>query len=37
LLKHTGGNPMFALETLKDLVLSGGAAALERGARCRSR
>jgi DNA-binding SARP family transcriptional activator len=22
LLKHTGGNPMFALETLKDLVLS---------------
>ena len=23
LLKHTGGNPMFALETLKDLVLSG--------------
>lgn len=30
LLRHTGGNPMFALETLKDLVLSpaadGGAA-----------
>ncbi|HEY2558831.1 MAG TPA: AAA family ATPase [Caldimonas sp.] len=23
LLKHTGGNPMFALETLKDMVLSG--------------
>ncbi|MFT3817713.1 MAG: tetratricopeptide repeat protein [Rubrivivax sp.] len=27
LLKHTGGNPMFALETLKDLVLSAPAAA----------
>ena len=23
LLKHTGGNPMFALETLKDMVLAG--------------
>jgi len=23
LLKHTGGNPLFALETLKDIVLSG--------------
>ena len=23
LLRHTGGNPMFALETLKDMVLSG--------------
>jgi DNA-binding SARP family transcriptional activator len=33
LLKHTGGNPMFALETLKDLVLSGSAATIERGAR----
>ena len=29
LLRHTGGNPMFALETLKDLVLSGRAAAIE--------
>ena len=28
LLRHTGGNPMFALETLKELVLSGGAAAI---------
>jgi DNA-binding SARP family transcriptional activator len=25
LLRHTGGNPMFALETLKDMVLSGTA------------
>ena len=33
LLKHTGGNPMFALETLKDLVLSGQALALEPGVR----
>ncbi len=33
LLRHTGGNPMFALETLKDLVLSGGAATLARDAR----
>ena len=24
LLKHSGGNPMFALETLKDMVLAGG-------------
>lgn len=32
LLKHTGGNPMFALETLKDLVLSGEAQSVdERG------
>ncbi|HEV7576405.1 MAG TPA: AAA family ATPase [Caldimonas sp.] len=31
LLRHTGGNPMFALETLKDLVLSGSAGASERG------
>src|SRR5205085_12582995 len=23
LLKHTGGNPLFALETLKDMVLAG--------------
>ena len=30
LLKHTGGNSMFALETLKDLVLSGHAGALGR-------
>jgi DNA-binding SARP family transcriptional activator len=31
LLKHTGGNPMFSLETLKDLVLSpaGASAAAE--------
>ena len=29
LLRHTGGNPLFALETLKDLVLSGDAAAIE--------
>ena len=33
LLRHTGGNPLFALETLKDLVLSGDAAAIERGGR----
>ncbi len=33
LLKHTGGNPMFALETLKDMVLSGQALALAPGAR----
>jgi len=33
LLKHTGGNSMFALETLKDLVLSGQAATLAAGAR----
>ena len=25
LLRHSGGNPLFALETLRDLVLSGGA------------
>ena len=31
LLKHTGGNPMFALETLKDLVLSDQVGAVERG------
>ena len=29
LLKHTGGNPMFALETLKDLVLSEDVQAIE--------
>jgi DNA-binding SARP family transcriptional activator len=28
LLRHSGGNPLFALETLRDLVLSGEAAAL---------
>jgi DNA-binding SARP family transcriptional activator len=33
LLKHSGGNSMFALETLKDLMLSGQAAALAAGAR----
>ena len=33
LLKHTGGNPLFALETLKDLVLSGEYRSLEPGAR----
>jgi DNA-binding SARP family transcriptional activator len=33
LLKHTGGNPMFALETLKDLVLQGGATGIGKGAR----
>ncbi|MGZ5157154.1 MAG: ATP-binding protein [Caldimonas sp.] len=33
LLKHTGGNPMFALETLKDLVLSGDAATIGRNGR----
>jgi len=33
LLRHTGGNPMFALETLKDLVLSGKAGAIAPGAR----
>ena len=30
LLKHTGGNPMFALETLKDVLLSGAQGAIER-------
>ncbi|MGZ8259705.1 MAG: ATP-binding protein [Caldimonas sp.] len=29
LLRHTGGNPMFALETLKDLLLSGRVGAAE--------
>ncbi|MFI4931330.1 MAG: AAA family ATPase [Burkholderiales bacterium] len=33
LLRHSGGNPLFALETLRDLVLSGGAAALDGGGR----
>jgi len=33
LLRHTGGNPMFALETLKDLVLRGSASGLASGAR----
>lgn len=33
LLKHTGGNPMFALETLKDLLLSGQTGTIEQGAR----
>ena len=33
LLKHTGGNAMFALETLKDLVLSGSADAIDHPAR----
>ena len=33
LLKHTGGNAMFALETLKDLLLSGQAGTLAAGAR----
>ena len=31
LLRHSGGNPLFALETLRDLVLSGDAVALEAG------
>ena len=31
LLKHTGGNPLFALETLKDLLLSGQAAMVKPG------
>ncbi len=30
LLRHTGGNPMFALETLKDMLLSGATAAGDR-------
>ena len=30
LLRHTGGNPMFALETLKDMLISGVTAAGER-------
>jgi tetratricopeptide (TPR) repeat protein len=30
LLKHTGGNPLFALETLKDMVLSGTSGASDR-------
>ena len=33
LLKHTGGNPMFALETLKDLLLSGTAETFDPGSR----
>ena len=33
LFKHTGGNAMFALETLKDLLLSGQAATLATDAR----
>ncbi|MEO6408870.1 MAG: AAA family ATPase [Burkholderiaceae bacterium] len=33
LLRHTGGNPMFALETLKDLVLSGELLALDHGSK----
>jgi DNA-binding SARP family transcriptional activator len=33
LLRHTGGNPMFALETLKDLVLRGTPTGLANGAR----
>ncbi len=33
LLRHSGGNPLFALETLRDLVLSGTAAALDDGGR----
>ena len=33
LLRHSGGNPLFALETLRDLVLSGDAAAIEAGNR----
>ncbi|MBE2243098.1 MAG: AAA family ATPase [Burkholderiaceae bacterium] len=31
LLKHSGGNPMFALETLKDLVISEHGAAADTG------
>ena len=31
LLQHTGGNPMFALETLKDLLLSGAADSVWQG------
>jgi tetratricopeptide (TPR) repeat protein len=31
LLRHSGGNPLFALETLRDLVLSGEAPAIEAG------
>ena len=30
LLRHTGGNPMFALETLKDMLLAGAGGAGER-------
>ncbi len=30
LLRHTGGNPMFALETLKDMLISGATAAGDR-------
>ena len=37
LLRHTGGNPMFALETLKDLVLSGRRRRPAAAAGCRSR
>lgn len=31
LMRHTGGNPMFALETLKDLVLSPAGTSLSNG------
>ena len=31
LLRHSGGNPLFALETLRDLVLSGEALVVEAG------
>jgi DNA-binding SARP family transcriptional activator len=33
LLRHSGGNPLFALETLRDLVLSGEALASEAGSK----
>lgn len=29
LLRHSGGNPLFALETLRDLVINGGSARVE--------
>jgi len=33
LLRHSGGNPLFALETLRDLVLSGDALAIDTGSK----
>ena len=33
LLRHSGGNPLFALETLRDLVLSGDVLAIDNGSK----
>ena len=37
LLRHSGGNPLFALETLRDMVSPGGAGARAGRRSCRSR